>query len=117
MFEGSLGPSIWRRSGEIARFGLEIGGRMRSRKLGRFPPPWSIEEANAACFIVKDHKRQALAYVYFLRARTHKDALCAASAIGPIEPLAQAQSPSVKYERNTASVIRHCNRNGPPLVG
>ena len=29
----------------------------------RFPPPWDIEEANAACFIVKNG--HALAYVYF----------------------------------------------------
>jgi hypothetical protein len=28
----------------------------------RFPPPWTIDEANDACFIVKG---QALAYVYF----------------------------------------------------
>jgi hypothetical protein len=28
----------------------------------RFPPPWSIEES-AACFIVRDHDKQALAYV------------------------------------------------------
>jgi hypothetical protein len=31
----------------------------------RFPPPWDIEEANAACFIVKDNSGHALAYVYF----------------------------------------------------
>ena len=31
----------------------------------RFPPPWDIEEANAACFIVKDNNGHALAYVYF----------------------------------------------------
>jgi hypothetical protein len=30
----------------------------------RFPPPWDIEEANAACFIVKDAEGHALAYVY-----------------------------------------------------
>jgi hypothetical protein len=30
----------------------------------RFPPPWSVEETDA-CFIVKDHNGQALAYVYF----------------------------------------------------
>ena len=30
----------------------------------RFPPPWSIEEG-AACFIVRDHDKQALAYVYY----------------------------------------------------
>jgi endo-1,4-beta-D-glucanase Y len=31
----------------------------------RFPPPWTIEEHNNACFIVKDATGQALAYVYF----------------------------------------------------
>jgi hypothetical protein len=30
----------------------------------RFPPPWSVEETEA-CFIVRDHNGQALAYVYF----------------------------------------------------
>ena len=29
----------------------------------RFPPPWTVEEADA-CFIVRDANRQALAYVY-----------------------------------------------------
>ena len=31
----------------------------------RFPPPWTIEEHNDACFIVKDATGQALAYFYF----------------------------------------------------
>lgn len=31
----------------------------------RFPPPWTIEESNNACFIVRDKNGQALAYVYF----------------------------------------------------
>jgi hypothetical protein len=31
----------------------------------RFPPPWTIDEANSACFIVRDNTGQALAYVYF----------------------------------------------------
>ena len=30
----------------------------------RFPPPWTADETDA-CFIVKDHNGQALAYVYF----------------------------------------------------
>jgi hypothetical protein len=30
----------------------------------RFPPPWSVEELDA-CFVVKDHADQKLAYVYF----------------------------------------------------
>jgi hypothetical protein len=29
------------------------------------PPPWSAEEEMDACFIVRDHNGQALAYVYF----------------------------------------------------
>jgi hypothetical protein len=30
----------------------------------RFPPPWEIE-GNGACFIVRDHSGQALAYLYY----------------------------------------------------
>ena len=30
----------------------------------RFPPPWTAEETEA-CFIVRDHNGQALAYIYF----------------------------------------------------
>jgi hypothetical protein len=30
----------------------------------RFPPPWTVEELEA-CFVVKDHAVQKLAYVYF----------------------------------------------------
>jgi hypothetical protein len=30
----------------------------------RFPPPWTVEELNA-CYVVRDHNGQALAYVYF----------------------------------------------------
>jgi len=33
--------------------------------LRHFPPPWTINEANNACFIVRDADGQALAYVYF----------------------------------------------------
>jgi hypothetical protein len=29
----------------------------------RFPPPWSVED-NGACFIVRDHSGQELAYIY-----------------------------------------------------
>ena len=31
----------------------------------RFPPPWIVEEHNAACFIVRDKDGQALGYFYF----------------------------------------------------
>jgi hypothetical protein len=30
----------------------------------RFPPPWTVEEKEA-CFVVRDHHGQQLAYVYF----------------------------------------------------
>jgi hypothetical protein len=30
----------------------------------RFPPPWSVEDNNDACFIVRDKNRHALVYVY-----------------------------------------------------
>ena len=31
----------------------------------RFPPPWTLEENNDACFIVRDKNGQALSYFYF----------------------------------------------------
>ena len=31
----------------------------------RFPPPWTIEEMNDACFIVRDKNGQGLGYFYF----------------------------------------------------
>ncbi len=31
----------------------------------RFPPPWTVDEANDACFIVRDSTGQALGYFYF----------------------------------------------------
>jgi len=35
---------------------------MRSPR--RFPPPWSVEEQEA-CYVVRDHDGQQIAYVYF----------------------------------------------------
>ena len=31
----------------------------------RFPQPWTVEDHNDACFIVKDRSGFALAYVYY----------------------------------------------------
>jgi hypothetical protein len=31
----------------------------------RFPPPWTVEDHNDACFIVKDNSGFAVAYVYY----------------------------------------------------
>ena len=43
-------------------FSPYVSRRMRSR---RFPPVWSIEELNDACFVMIDSAGQKLAYVYF----------------------------------------------------
>jgi hypothetical protein len=37
----------------------------QSNAARRFPPPWFLEELNDACFIVRDHAGQKLAYVYY----------------------------------------------------
>jgi hypothetical protein len=39
----------------------------------RYPPPWEIED-NGACFIVRDHGRQALAYLYYENEPGHRAA-------------------------------------------
>jgi hypothetical protein len=36
----------------------------------RFPPPWSVEELEA-CFVVREHSCEALAYVYFEEPQWH----------------------------------------------
>ena len=51
------------RAGAIMGF-LNEGAVVRMRDRGRFPPPWSVEELDA-CFAVRDHSGQKLAYVYF----------------------------------------------------
>jgi hypothetical protein len=42
--------------------GDELGVMMRPDAERRFPPPWSVEEQDA-CFVVRDHSGQALAYI------------------------------------------------------
>ena len=34
-------------------------------KSGSVPPPWTVEDHNDACFIVKDKSGSAVAYVYY----------------------------------------------------
>jgi hypothetical protein len=46
---------------DLAEFCVNQNAAMTNR---RFPPPWSIEELDA-CFVVRDHNGQALAYGYF----------------------------------------------------
>ena len=45
----------------IARIDLDQRRLMTPR---RFPPPWSAEELEA-CFVIRDHSGQKLAYVYY----------------------------------------------------
>jgi hypothetical protein len=45
----------------MARFAQDRKTKVPPR---RFPPPWSVEQQDA-CFVVRDHNGQALAYVYF----------------------------------------------------
>jgi len=40
----------------------------------RFPQPWTIDEANNACFIVRDSTGQALGYFYFEDERGRRSA-------------------------------------------
>jgi hypothetical protein len=49
----------------------------------RFPPPWSVED-NGACFIVRDHGGQKLAYIYY-----------------EVEPVAGTKDTTKKYRFNS----------------
>jgi hypothetical protein len=61
-----------------------------------FPPPWDIEEYDRSCFIVRDNKGQALAYVYFeneksRRAKAHRSQY--RQAAGAAEAAAELTKP------------------------
>jgi hypothetical protein len=40
----------------------ELSREMNKR---RFPPPWTVDEMNDVCFIVRDKNRQQLGYFYY----------------------------------------------------
>jgi hypothetical protein len=61
-------PRSKKRLGRYGMCALGAGVRTQSPDC-RFPPPWSVEEANA-CFIVKDSAGQKLAYILRGRAAT-----------------------------------------------
>jgi hypothetical protein len=57
-----FGPSRRATSGWLS---VAFGAKRKWRyhhSMRRFPPPWSIEEANDACFIVRDSIGQALGH-------------------------------------------------------
>ena len=58
----------------------------------RFPPPWTIEELDGACFIVRDIAGQPLTYVYYKeesgwRSLTRDDARRLAAIIAKLPEL------------------------------
>jgi hypothetical protein len=57
-----LAPAQYRSAVRHARDEASREGGKHER---RFPPPWTVVEENAACFIVKDATGHALAYIYF----------------------------------------------------
>ncbi len=71
-------------------------------KRRRFPPPWTVEETQA-CFVVKDHNGQKLAYVYF----EHEPGRQAAATL-----LTRDEA-----RRIAANIAVSCrNRRGNPLI-
>ena len=42
-----------------------LKSRQKPAVARHLPLPWTIDEANNACFIVKDHNGHVLAFVYF----------------------------------------------------
>jgi hypothetical protein len=68
------GPKPRRRAARKGR----LSWRPRHSRHARAPLPWSVDEADSKldrrCFIVRDHNRQALAYVYFEGELEHRSA-------------------------------------------
>ena len=65
--EGPAPPLAW----PVVHSAAEppLRGNRLMPSVHRFPPPWSLDEANSKldrrCFIVRDANGQALTYVYF----------------------------------------------------
>ena len=89
----------------------------------RFPPPWTIEEHNNACFIVKDAIGQTLGYFYFedepgrrsaakLLTRTRPD------GGGETRQAAGAGARDVAEKRSVRRCNRHASRQSAqcPLI-
>jgi hypothetical protein len=84
----------------------------------RFPPPWSVEEQDA-CFVVRDHDGQQLAYVYFeeepgRRAAAKlltKEGACSSPAMRP--KLQAVRNPGPRYKSRTgAGDIHRISKRG-----
>ena len=65
----------------------------------RFPPPWTLDERNDACFIVKDAIGQALGYFYFERSPLSRQLRRARGAAAPrsVGPGRTQQMPNSRH--------------------
>jgi hypothetical protein len=80
----------------------------------RFPPPWSVDELEA-CFVVRDHSGQALAYVYFedepgrrsaAKLLTKDEARRIATNIAKLPQLTRGESPRPPTPEPRAEFVR-----------
>jgi hypothetical protein len=64
----NLAAAALRATGFVARHNPNRKSRVSSTSChprAAFPPPWTVEDHNDACFIVKDRNGFAVAYVYY----------------------------------------------------
>jgi hypothetical protein len=71
----------------------------------RFPPPWTLEEHNDACFIVKDANGQALGYVYFERSPLSRQLRRARGAAAP-RSIGQERTQQISNSRHLSEMFR-----------
>ena len=88
----------------------------------RFPPPWTVVEENAACFILKDRAGLSLAYVYFeeepgRRAATRLMTRVEARQLQPTSPICRSCWARQILDATTASAPRRAFFSGGRLAG
>jgi hypothetical protein len=69
----------------------------------RFPPPWTMDEHNDACFIVRDKTGQALAYFYFEKSPGRRSA----AKLLKIEALASIHFEDRRHQAIFVGIIYH----------
>jgi hypothetical protein len=82
----------------------------------RFPPPWTAEEANNACFIVKDANGFAVSYVYSGTAHWRKQSQAAwRGERAEKRRVKRGDGPINRYQRSIVPVRRifFCSKSTP----
>jgi hypothetical protein len=69
--------------------------------LRRFPPPWTLDETNNACFIIRDANGRALAHVYF----EDEPGPGGGQAPHPRRGPAHGRSPSCRIPETTSALL------------